>query len=408
VVRLDSRIRADVAIVGAGFTGLSTALHLAERGCRVAVLDAQSPGWGASGRNGGQVIPGLKFDPRELTQMLGAERGRALARFTGDAAGLLFGLIERYGIDCDAVRSGWIQGATDRVGLDRATARAADWLALGAEAAMLGQDEIRAMVGGGAYLGGWIDRRGGHVQPLSLARGMAAAGQARGVEIYGESAARGVVRQGNGWEVRTDRGTVLCDEVVIGTNGYTGELWPGLRRSIVATTSLQVATDILPDAVRRSILPGNQAVSETRNHLHYYRLHESGRLVFGGSGGFRDPAPADFAALFQAALGYFPQLAGSPAHAWFGRFANTPDHLPHLHVLAPGVFTWLGCQGRGVALSTAMGSVLARLALGERPEDLPVPVTQPKPIPFHGLQSVYVAAFERFYAWQDRLRGLRT
>lgn len=402
---LEGAVAADVAIVGAGFTGLSTALHLAERGASVIVLDAEEPGWGASGRNGGQVIPGLKYDPRELIAHFGAERGKALSDFAGRTAETLFDLVTRYAIPCDAVRNGWIQGATDRVGLARVRARTDDWQAQGADVAFIGADEASARVGTNRYFGAFFDRRGGHVQPLSLARGMATAALDKGVRVFGRSAVRKLERSGADWVLAGEHGSVRAGQIVLGTAGYTGDLWPGLKRSIVATTSLQVATSRLPADLAPAVLPGDQSVSETRNHLAYYRRHGPGRLVFGGSGAFRDPVPGDFDALVRAARRHFPQLRDVKFEfAWWGRFANTTDHLPHLHVLAPGLFTWLGCNGRGVALSTAMGPVLAELVDGARPEDLPVPVTSARPIPLHGLQPIYVSAFSRFYAWQDAFR----
>lgn len=403
--RLEGDTRCDVAVIGAGFTGLSTAIHLAEQGVDTVVIDAKGPGWGASGRNGGQVIPGFKYDPPELVRMYGPERGEALSDFSGRTADVLFDLVARKGIACDAVRNGWVQGATTRTGLERTKKRVAGWAARGAAVQALDRDAIRTLLGGGRYHGGWIDRRGGHVQPLSLARGLARAALADGARVHGETPATSLARDGAGWRITTPKGAIRAEKVVLGTAAYTDDLWPGLKRSFFWINSLQVSTAPLPPAVGATVLPQHTSVSEARNLVFYYRRDRTGRLVFGGRGPSGDPRGlADFRHLEDGARRMFPQL-GDVAfdHHWYGRFASTRDHLPHLHELAPGVLTWLGCNGRGVALATAMGRLIARgLVTGER-ESLPVPFTRPDAIPLHALRPLHVAAFTRWYAIQDAL-----
>src|SRR5689334_20419816 len=168
---LSGHTTADCLIVGGGFTGLSSALHLAQRGLRVVLVEANEPGWGASGRNGGQVIPGLKLDPSELRAKFGEERGRRLTKTVGSTADLVFDIIQRHGIDCDAQRSGWIQGAPGPKGLTQVCNRAEEWAAEGADVAALDRDQVRSRVGGGDYVGAFLDRRGGTINPLSYARG---------------------------------------------------------------------------------------------------------------------------------------------------------------------------------------------------------------------------------------------
>src|SRR5262249_9488424 len=171
-------VKADCVIVGGGFTGLSIALHLAERGIGTVLVEANEPGWGASGRNGGQVIPGLKLDPSELRAKYGEERGRRLTTTIGATADLVFDLIGRHHIECDARRSGWIQGAPGPKGLAQVRRRAEEWSGEGADVAVLERPEVEARAGTNAYVGAFLDRRGGTVQPLSYARGLARAAPA--------------------------------------------------------------------------------------------------------------------------------------------------------------------------------------------------------------------------------------
>src|SRR5579859_6747539 len=200
---LEESISADVCIIGGGFAGLSTALHLAERGIRTVVLEAREPGWGASGRNGGQVIPGFKFDPDELVSMYGAERGQRLIEFGGSTADVVFELIEKHRMDVPRLRNGWIQGAHTQANVELVRSRAEQWSRLGAPVEFLDQAAVTNLVGTDKYDGGWLDRRGGAIQPLSYARGLAKAALAAGARIHGETPARRLQRTGARWTVET-------------------------------------------------------------------------------------------------------------------------------------------------------------------------------------------------------------
>src|SRR5215510_6706264 len=238
---LCGEVKADCVIVGGGFTGLSTALHLAQRGLKTVLLEANEPGWGASGRNGGQVIPGLKLDPSELRAKYGEERGRRLTATVGATADLVFELIEQHGIACNARRNGWIQGAPGPKGFAEVHKRAEQWAALGADVAVLDRDEVRARVGGADYLGAFLDRRGGTINPLSYARGLARAAAAAGASVHGDSPAIRLERIGQRWKVSTPTGSVTASHAVLGTNGYTDRLWPGLAETVVPLLSSVVA-----------------------------------------------------------------------------------------------------------------------------------------------------------------------
>lgn len=392
-------------MVGGGFTGLSAALHLAERGKDVLLLEAAEPGWGASGRNGGQVIPGLKYDPDELEEMFGTDLGPRTVKTVGSTADLVFDLVGRYGIDCDAVHKGWIQPAHSEAALNTVSARATQWKRRGADVEILSREQVEALVGSRAYHGGWIDRRGGSLQPLSYARGLAAAASDQGARIFANSPALKVEQEGGAWKVTTPNGTATVNRIIIGTNAYSDDLWPGLKRTVVPVFSFQVATRPLSDNLRRSILPQGHAASDTRRLLRYYCLDREGRFVLGARGPFRDaPGPEDAARHYAAVRELFPQLGDVEyAYHWAGRVAMTADHLPHLHELAPGVHAGLGFNGRGVAMGTMMGRLLAQRASGVAAEEIDFPVLPLKPIPFHGFNRLAVRLAIQYYRLRDAM-----
>jgi glycine/D-amino acid oxidase-like deaminating enzyme len=403
---LEEDRRADVAVIGAGYTGLSAALHLAERGADVVVLDAAEPGWGASGRNGGQVIPGLKDDPDELERKFGPETGRRMWQISGGGADFVFELIARHKISCHAQQSGWISAAPNAAAIETLRARADQWQRRGAPVELLDRRRIAELTGTTCYAGGMLDRRAGALQPLLYVRGLARAAREAGASVHGRSPAIKLEAQGEAWRVVTPKGIVIASKVILATNAYTDDLWPGLRRTVLPVQSYQVATRPLPEDVRRRVLPGGQAVSDLRRILFYFRLDPEGRLLMGGRGPLNDAGdPALFARLEATAERFFPQI-GAPEweHRWSGRVALTVDHLPHLHEPRPGVLIGLGYNGRGVAMATVMGKLLADRALGATPAELGWPVTPIAPIPLHAWRvpvMSLVVRWKRFQDWLD-------
>lgn len=406
---LEGERKADAVVVGAGFTGLSAALHLAEAGADVVLLEAGEPGWGASGRTGGQVIPGFKLDPDELVAQYGPERGERMAEFAGGVADTVFELIERHGVECNAVRSGWIQGVHARSRMGLAERRVAQWTARGAGAELIDAARIAGLTGTTRYAGGWIDGRGGMLQPLSYSRGLAHAAIRVGAAIHGRSPVTGLVREGKGWRVETPGGVVLTDQVLLATNGYTGALWPGLQQSVIPVYSYQVATKPLGDNLRRSILAGGMPVSDTRRVLLYFRLDHEGRLVVGGRGRSRQTEEPSYYRNIVAGLGWlYPQLDGIEIdYYWGGQVAITLDHLPHLNELAPGLHAMIGYNGRGVAMATACGKMMAERMRGKPLEELPLPASPMKPIPFHGFRQPALAAAVAWKRLLDRWEARR-
>lgn len=405
LVPLSASRTADIAIIGGGFTGLSMALHLAERGADVCLLDASEPGWGASGRNGGMVIPGLKYDPDELVHKFGPDRAERIVAAVGNAADLVFELIEKHKIECDTVRKGWIQPAHSAAGLKALARRAAQWAERGARVEVLDRDAVAQRVGTDAYAGGWVDYRAGSVQPLSYSRGLARAALAAGAALHRGSPAVDMTRQGNRWQLVTASGAqVSAEHVVLATNGYTGDLWPRLQQSVIAANSFMVATKPLPDAMIGKILANGEVASDARRLLLYYRRDAHNRFLMGGRGPFAEPkGPQDFRHLERALALLFPQLAGVEYEfRWSGRIAITRDFLPHVHEPAPGLSIFVGCNGRGIALCTMMGAQMARKLLGVPASEFPFPISTIKPIPFHRLQRLYIAAGIACYRVLDK------
>ena len=401
---LGAPARADVCVIGGGYCGLSAALHLAEQGADTILLEAREPGWGGSGRNGGQVIPGLKYDPAELRAKFGEAHGRRLVDFAGRTADTVFDLIDRHAMDVPHVRAGWIQGAHTEAGLAEVARRAEQWSAWGASTELLDRAAAARKLGTDSYLGGWIDRRGGAIQPLAFARGLARAALAAGARIHGGTAVTKLERRGERWHVETDRGVAVdAGRVLLATNGYTGDLVPGLRRTVIAVNSFQIATEPLTDNLRKTILPEGHVSSDTRKLLLYFRFDHQGRLLMGGRGPFREPkGPEDWAHLERVLGKLFPQVKDTPiAHRWCGRVAVTRDFLPHLHEPAPGLLVDIGCMGRGVGLQTTMGKALARYLGSGQASDLPFPIVPIAPIPAHGLNRLYVSAIIAWYRMTD-------
>ncbi|HVC02582.1 MAG TPA: FAD-binding oxidoreductase [Steroidobacteraceae bacterium] len=401
---LDGDARADVLVVGAGFTGLSTALHLAERGARVLLLEAEEPGFGASGRNGGQVNPGLKRDPDEVERDFGVERGRRMNEFAGGAPAFVFQLIERLKLDCEARRNGTLRAAVWPRHLTAVRRTALQWSRRGAPVEFLERAAVAQATGCERYGGAMFDRRGGDLQPLSFARGLARAAIAAGARLHGATRVEALSRAGAGWRARTARGVVDAPRVVLATNGYTDALWPGLRRSIVPLFGAIAASAPILEPVARTILPGRSVLYESGAITVYYRLDAARRLLIGGRGPMREIGGcAEVAHLTAYARRLWPALGDLEwTHGWGGRLAMTLDHYPHLHEPAPGVLACLGYNGRGVALATALGAQLARRTL-EPTADIEMPVTTLKTIALQPLWPLAVRAAVLRGRLSDRL-----
>jgi glycine/D-amino acid oxidase-like deaminating enzyme len=386
--------RSRVGIVGGGYTGLSIALHLAERGIDAAVLEAHEPGWGASGRNGGQVNPGLYPDPATLFARFGEEAARRMLAFAAGAPDRLFGLVRRHGIDCEAEQSGTLRVAFNRFGLARINATYHQLEQTGSNVLMRDAATLAAETGTERYAGGLFFPQGGKLNPLGYARGLAEAASRAGAEIYGASPVLSATRNGAGWRLVTPQGALLCDTLVLATNGYTDDLWPGLRQTLIPVYTTIVASAPLSPDEASQVMPGGSVLYEVGHNTVYYRLDRSGRLLMGGRGVQRDGVTMSHTAhLRQYAVHLWPHLKSLEwTHCWNGQVAVTTDQMIHLHEPAPHVLACLGYNGRGVAMATSMGGVIAARIAGDETDVPPMPILQQTPIPFHRFWKTGVRA----------------
>lgn len=408
--RLDEDVHVEHLIIGAGYVGLSTALHLAERGHQVMVIDANEPGWGASGRNGGQIISGLKQLPDDLEQVFGRDAGERMVSGFGGSGQLLRELVARYGIECDLTSSGWLQVAHATKAFDTILVpKHRQWAARGVAGELLDRDQVATKVGSVAseYVGGWFDPRGGTLQPLSYARGLATAVQSLGAKVCARTPAMSLTGEGP-YLVTTPNARITADKVVVATNAYTDGLIPRLNRTVVPVTSFQLATQPLSATLRHSILPQLQGVTDTRRLLHYFRLDRDGRLLMGGRCPVEDnPSFDDARSLQQSLARIFPEAAQVPLeYVWSGKVALTKDSLPHMHVLGPNLYAALGCNGRGVANATFVGQQLAALIDGAEPQTIACPLTALDTFAFHAYRKLGIVAMSTYYRILDRLEQL--
>ena len=388
-----------VAIVGAGYTGLSTALHLAKRGMDCVVLEANEPGWGASGRNGGQVNPGLKHPPDQVA----ADIGPDAVRFSYAAADRVFDLVRDHQIDCEIRRGGTIRAAIDAATTKQLQDLAQQCGRHGLAVEVLSAEDMSFVTGTRRYPGGLFDPAGGQLNPLKFVRGLAAAVRAHSVRICTDTPVTRAAKRDGRWQLTTPEGEVAAEKVLFATNGYSGPVIPKLRRSLLPVFSSIIASEPLPETLAKRILTGGQSLFEVGPVTTYYRVDAQRRLIFGGRGQMSEMSgPGAFPSLARYAAKLWPDLDHVTwEFGWNGRVALTSDHYPHLHVIEDTGLVCVGFNGRGVAIATAMGEELAAM-LAEGAQHQPVfPVTPIKAIPF---QLFWPAAVGPALLWA-RLRN---
>ena len=377
---LSGAIAVDTVIIGAGFTGLSAALHLAREGQRTVVLEAQVPGFGGSGRNSGLVNAGMWVMPGEVPARLGPVYGPRLLELLGNAPYAVYELAQQYGMACEATHNGTLHLAADEEGLKRLVERERQWRALGAPVELLDATETKLRVGSEAYHGALLDRRAGTIQPLAYARGLARAAITEGAVIYSDTPALSVQRQGMSWRVTTPSGIVLARWVIVATNVYTKTPWPELRQEIMSLPYFNFATRPLGDALRQTILPGGEGAWDTKKILTSFRMDQNGRLIFGSVGALANGGRATHEAWAKRSIArLFPQLGKVEIdEGWHGHIGMTANSLPRLHMLDENVISISGYNGRGIAPGTVFGRAMADYVSGLcKIEDLPLAVSMP-------------------------------
>ncbi|MFC0588580.1 NAD(P)/FAD-dependent oxidoreductase [Novosphingobium aquiterrae] len=402
---LDGDARADVVVIGGGFTGLSAALHAAEAGFSVLLLEGKRIGWGASGRNGGQLIPGMRWSITELAERFGENHAARLVGLANEAVGMVKGRIARHAIACD-LREGHFHAAVKPAHLDDMR-REVDMLQR-----LLGYDSARVVeatdlpeqVASPLYCGGLHDTDGGHFHPLNYALGLAEAALAAGVRICEDSPIT-ALRHGSPVEARTAHGTVTAKFGVLACDAFMDEIEPSLGRWTMPVANYNVATAPLGEAAARALIPTGAAVADSRFVLNYYRLSADHRLIFGGGEKYSPRPPADVAGFVRPYLEQvFPQLKGVAIdHAWGGMVGVTLNRLPHFGRIGD-IFYAHGYSGHGALLTTLAGSLIAEAMQGtaERFDlfaNLPGTPFPGGPLLRHPL---YVAGM-LWYALRDRL-----
>ena len=403
---LDGDMRADVCVIGGGYTGLSSALHLAERGSRVVLLEARRIGNGASGRNGGQLGSGHRRDQSTLERELGEEQAQLLWSLAEEAKALARDLIARHGIDCD-LKPG-IAIAAHRPRHFRALVREADHLR-----ARYGYDQLDVLdraallseVASEDFHGGLMDRGAGHLHPLDYARGLARAAAETGVDIREETPVTGLA-PGSPYTVQAGSHAVTADAVVLACNGYLDALDPGMGGRIMPINNFILATEPLGNERAKTLIPRDVAVVDTRFVVNYFRLSRDGRLLFGGGETTSNRLLADPGPLVRRCmLRIFPQLADVRVdHAWGGTLAITRSRMPSIGRLRGGLYYGQGYSGHGVALATLGGALIAEAIAGTL-ERFDVFAKLPQP-PFPGgrfLRWPTLALALTYGALRDRL-----
>jgi gamma-glutamylputrescine oxidase len=401
---LQGEIKTDVAVIGGGYTGLSAALNLAERGYQVALVEQARIGWGASGRNGGQMIPGLRKGAKGLVKLYGPERAKALFDLAFEARGLVLDIIERHAIDCDLRLTGHLVGAVNGSDL-RDLEEEAECLAAVMKfphAEILSAAEARGKVDT-PYHGAMYEPLGGHMHPLNYTLGLAGAAIAAGVTIHENSVAVRLEREPS-IRVSTAKGSVRAKHVVLAGDALLNGLEPRVNSRIMPVGNYIVATEPLEG--KRNVIPANVAVSDTRFVVNYYRMSADGRLLFGGGERYTPSPPADIAGFVRPHMeATFPQLQGCRIdHVWGGLVSVTTSRLPHVGHYGEVYFAH-GYSGKGVILSTLSGKLLAEAITGDATRlDLFSTLT---PMPFPGgtaLRGPLYVLGMLWYAMRDRIK----
>ncbi len=399
---LKGAARADICIIGAGYTGLSAALHLAERGYSVIVLEAHRVGFGASGRNGGQVGVGQRIEQDAIEAMIGHSDARKLWDIGLQARDLVRDLIARFEMDC-----GWKPGVlhTDWQARDMPHAHAyAEKLAREYDyhdIEPLGREAVQEIVRSRAYQGGVLDQGAGHLHPLRFALGLARAALGAGAQVF-ENSLVVDIQSGAQAKVQTQHGHVMADHVILAANGYLGGLVPQVAAKVMPINNFIIATEPLADG---EVLTRDVAVADSKFVINYFRLSEEGRLLFGGGESYGYRFPDIRRTVRKPMLEVFPQLGGKRIDfAWGGTLAITRTRLPCFLRFAPNMYSVSGYSGHGVALATLSGQIMADAVAGQSERfDVMARVKLPG---FPGgpmLRSPLLALAMTWFALRDRL-----
>ncbi|GHG32665.1 NAD(P)/FAD-dependent oxidoreductase [Paracoccus aerius] len=364
----------DLVVIGGGFTGNSAALEAARRGASVAVLEARTVGHGGSGRNVGLVNAGLWIPPQEVIGIMGNAAGHKLMAALAEGPSRVWRIIEDAGIDCEATRNGTLHLAHSAAGVRNLQERHRQGAAMGWPVECLDAKETARRTGSLAFYGSLFDPRAGTIQPLSYARGLAAAAHEAGARLHDQTKVTRIRQLGDKWIIEANGFTVRARALLLATNAYFDGIEMGFRPEFVAVSYFQFATAPMPARLRESILPGGEGCWDTAVVMSSFRIDEAGRMIVGAVGDLDGPGRPIHAAWARRALSrVYPQLADLPfEHDWCGRIAMTADHIPKIVALGPNAYASFGYSGRGISPGTVFGTQAA-IALLEADESvLPV------------------------------------
>ncbi|MFS2159988.1 NAD(P)/FAD-dependent oxidoreductase [Pseudomonas sp. Pseusp122] len=400
---LKGEVTADVCVIGAGITGLSAAIHLLEQGKSVVIVEAHRTGQGGSGRNVGLVNAGLWIPPDDIEAGFGEAVGSQLNSMLGGAPSLVFSLIEKYGIDCQARREGTLHMAHNARGGADLRSREEQWKRRGAPVELLTGKACEEATGTRQITSALLDRRAGTINPMAYTSGLARAVETLGGRRYDHSPVTRLERQGERWCVVTENGAVMANQVVIASNAYTEGEWTELRRSFFPGYYYQVASVPLSGDAAAQILPFGQGSWDTRQVLSSIRRDADGRLLLGSLGnGNQKPGWFLKAWADRVQQHYYPYLKNVEWECtWTGCISFTPDHLLRMFEPAPGLVAVTGYNGRGNTTGTVVGKAFADYLCTGDAKVLPIPFTPMAPLVGVGLRSAfYEAGFSLYHAGQ--------
>ena len=386
---LSSDLHCELVIIGAGYSGLCAALHAAEQGMRVHVLEANTVGHGGSGRNVGLVNAGLWTPPDEVETALGQVAGITLNHALAAAPELVFSLIEKHQIECEALRHGTLHCASNNAGLRQLKQRLAQQVKRHAPVTLLGASDTFQRTGSCQFLGALLDPRAGTLQPLNYALGLAHAATRAGAVIHTQSPVITHQRKGNHWLVNTAHGSVTADKLIHATNAYDTLL----PRSTAFTSVdyVQFATQPLTLQQRTSVLPNGEGCWDTNQVMSSFRMDQSGRLIIGGVGSLDGKGKGTHINWAHRKLrALFPQITQYKfEYMWHGHIAMTTNHLPKITQLGTNGIRLYGYSGRGIGPGTLFGKAAAQWAFSGNEDHLPVAITNPKPETYTHLKATF-------------------
>lgn len=390
---------ADVAIIGGGFTGLSAALHLAKAGTDVVLLEAKEIGYGGSGRNVGLTNAGLWVLPSDIIKELGPDYGERLNTVLGASSDLVYELINKHDIQCEAIRNGTLHCAHSPAGYRYLQEREKQLGERGAPVKLLNQRDAAVKIGSEAFYGALLDLRAGTVQPLAYAYGLAHAAFQSGARMHIESPVTSLRRKDGSWHLTTPSGSLRAKAVIVATNGYLSHIHKELQETFIPFNFFQFSTKPLPEDVRQSVLSGGHGAWDTATVLTSYRLDQAGRLIVGSVGqaqGFARGLHRNWAE--RTIRKVFPQVGKvQMEYGWHGVIAMTTNHIPRFHMLAPDLVMVTSYNGRGIGPGTVFGKLLAELVSGASEKDMPLPVLKPQPIFLRKLREMFYETGARLY-----------